>query len=126
MGHLDKWIQLYIGCETNKGQLIGIVSDRLFIREPGKQAITDYHKQVLGKSLFLYLRKIRNAGIHDATVNVASFICGQKSRQEERKNDSVYNCYPQTILCKNRGDRLGARAAPRSLRSRKDKVTGTK
>ena len=58
MGHLDKWIQLYIGCETNKGQLIGIVSDRLFIREPGKQAITDYHKQVLGKSLFLYLRKI--------------------------------------------------------------------
>ena len=58
MGHLDKSIQLYIGCETNKGQLIGIVSDRLFIREPGKQPITEYHKQVLGKSLFLYLRKI--------------------------------------------------------------------
>jgi hypothetical protein len=27
------------------------------------------------------------------------------------KSDSVYNCYPQTILWKNRSDRLGAPTA---------------
>jgi hypothetical protein len=58
MDNLDKWIHLYIGCETNRGQLVGIVSDLLFIREPGKQTIAEYRKQVLGKSLFLYLRRI--------------------------------------------------------------------
>jgi len=56
MARFDKCIQLYIGCETNKGQLIGVIRDRLFIQE--KQSVVEYHKQVLGRSLFLYLRKI--------------------------------------------------------------------
>jgi hypothetical protein len=58
MVYSDKCIQLYIGCETNKGQFIGMISDRLFIRESEKQSIEEYHNQVLGKSLFLYLRRI--------------------------------------------------------------------
>ena len=58
MARFDKCIQFYIGCETNKGQLIGVIRDRLFIQEPGKQSVVEYNKQVLGRSLFLYLRKI--------------------------------------------------------------------
>jgi hypothetical protein len=58
MSRLDKCIQLYIGCETNKGQLVGIKKDRLLIQSNEEQSITEYHTQLLGKSLFLYLRKL--------------------------------------------------------------------
>ncbi|MFI5188618.1 MAG: hypothetical protein ACHQF0_17930 [Chitinophagales bacterium] len=58
MDHLDKWVQLYIGCETNNGRLVGVIGDRLFIQEPRKQSIVEHAKHDLGKSLFLYLRRI--------------------------------------------------------------------
>ena len=76
MGRVDKCIQLYIGCETNKGQLIGVVRDRLFVQEPGKQSVVEYHKQVLGKSLFLYLRKIGD-------------ITGEQSKELIKKGFSI-------------------------------------
>ena len=66
MDRLDRCLPLYIGCETNKGQLIGIIGDRLFIKEPGKESIVEYHKQVLGKSLFLYLQKIGDIADHQS------------------------------------------------------------
>jgi len=66
MASLDKWIHLYVGCETNKGQLVGVVEDRLFIRESKGHSITEYHKQVLGGSTFLYLRKIGDITEHQS------------------------------------------------------------
>jgi len=59
MSHLDKCLPLYIGCETNKGRLVGIIKDSLFIQNGG-QAIAEYDKQSLGQTLFLYLRKLSN------------------------------------------------------------------
>ena len=52
------WIQLYIGSETNKGVLIGVVNDILFIQLKRKQEIVEYSKEELGTTIFLYLRKI--------------------------------------------------------------------
>ena len=66
MDRLDRCLPLYIGCETNKGQLVGIIGDRLFIQAPGKEPIVEYHKQVLGKSLFLYLQKIGDIADHQS------------------------------------------------------------
>lgn len=57
MTRLDKCLPLYIGCDTNKGKLVGIVKDSLFI-ENGEQSIAEYNTTSLGQSLFLYLRKL--------------------------------------------------------------------
>ncbi|HEV8506525.1 MAG TPA: hypothetical protein VGQ53_14030 [Chitinophagaceae bacterium] len=57
MSRLDKCLPLYIGCETNKGKLVGIVKDSLFIQN-GEQSVTEYNKHALGQTLFLYLKKL--------------------------------------------------------------------
>jgi len=51
-------IHLYLGCETNKGKLIGILKDRLFIESPGKAQPDEYEQTALGKTIFLHLRMI--------------------------------------------------------------------
>jgi hypothetical protein len=66
MPRLDKWVQLYIGCETNKGQLVGVIEDRLFVREGKEHSIIEYSRQTLGKTLFLYLRKIGDITEHQS------------------------------------------------------------
>ena len=58
MSRLDQYIHLYIGCETNKGKFSGLVSNSLFIQHNGK--MVEYDKEVLGKTLFLHLRKLRD------------------------------------------------------------------
>jgi len=58
MGRPKNCIHLYIGCETNQGQFIGMINESLFIREAEEQSIVEYPKQALGKNLFLYLRRI--------------------------------------------------------------------
>jgi len=57
MNRLDKCLPLYIGCETNKGKLVGAVEDSLFVQN-GEQTITEYNKDSLGQTLFLHLQKL--------------------------------------------------------------------
>jgi hypothetical protein len=58
MSRLDQYIHLYIGCETNKGKFTGMVNNNLFIQHNGE--MLEYGKEVLGKTVFLYLRKLRD------------------------------------------------------------------
>lgn len=57
MSRVDKCLPLYIGCETNKGKLVGIVKDSLFTQN-GDQSITEHHKHSIGQTVFLHLRKL--------------------------------------------------------------------
>jgi hypothetical protein len=57
MKNTADWIQLYMGSKTNKGVLIGVVKNSLFIHN-GHQEIEEYSKEELGTTVFLYLRKI--------------------------------------------------------------------
>ena len=57
MSRLDKCLPLYIGCETSKGKLVGMVKDSLFIQN-GQHSVTEYSKQSLGQTLFLHLQKL--------------------------------------------------------------------
>ncbi len=59
---INKWLHLYIGCNTNKGILVGIKKDVLFIQEPGDAEIAEYKISDIGHNLFLLLRKL-----HDLT-----------------------------------------------------------
>jgi len=58
MSNLDQYIHLYIGCETNKGKFTGMVNNSLFIQQNGE--MVEYDKGVLGKTIFLHLRKLRD------------------------------------------------------------------
>jgi len=54
---LQNWVHLYIGCPTNMGRLVGLIENRLFIKSI-EHGILEYHEEVLGKTVFLYLRRI--------------------------------------------------------------------
>ncbi len=60
MRRLDKCLHFYIGCETNKGQFIGVKNERLLIQPIDEQDITEYDTQLLGSSIFLYLRRLND------------------------------------------------------------------
>src|SRR5215475_4937998 len=58
MDHL-RCIPFYIGCETNKGRLVGISNESLLIQpndSPG--TIENYEMQHMGTRVILYLRKL--------------------------------------------------------------------
>lgn len=57
MSRLEKCLPLYIGCETNKGKLVGIVKDSLFIQN-GEDSIAEYSKHSIGQTIFLHLQKL--------------------------------------------------------------------
>ncbi|MBC7829004.1 MAG: hypothetical protein H7122_14740 [Chitinophagaceae bacterium] len=57
MDQLDKFLHLYLGCNTNKGKFIGIRKEILFIVTEENQ-IEEYVIQNVGNSLFLYLRQL--------------------------------------------------------------------
>ena len=52
-------VPFYIGCQTNKGQLVGISRESLFIR-PGnsESTVEQYEIKALGTIVVLYLRKL--------------------------------------------------------------------
>jgi len=56
MPQLLECIKLYIGCNTNKGKLIGIRNDALLIQKEEK--IEEYKIQDTGESVFLYLKQL--------------------------------------------------------------------
>jgi hypothetical protein len=58
MRRLDKYIHFYIGCNTNKGKLVGVRLDYLLIQVEGEQHITEYDTQLLGNNVFLYLQRL--------------------------------------------------------------------
>lgn len=60
MTRLDKYIHFYIGCDTNLGKLVGVKNACLLIQAEGEQGITEYDTQLLGDSIFLYLRKLND------------------------------------------------------------------
>jgi len=78
MSRLDQYIHLYIGCETNKGKFTGIVSNRLFIHHNGE--MLEYDKEVLGKTLFLHLRQLRDISDEQSKeLNKKGFNIGRPS-----------------------------------------------
>src|SRR5262245_17173172 len=79
MSRLDKCLPLYIGCETNKGKLVGIMNDSLFIQN-GDQSITEYNTTALGRTLFLYLKKLSDiADEQSEELNKKGFNIGRPS-----------------------------------------------
>jgi hypothetical protein len=79
MSRLDKCLPLYIGCETSKGKLVGIVRDSLFIQN-GEHSITECNKQSLGQTLFLYLKKLSDiTDVQSQELNKKGFNIGRPS-----------------------------------------------
>ncbi len=60
MRRLDKCIHFYIGCDTNKGKLVGIKQECLLVQAEYEGSITEYSTQILGSSLFLYLQHLND------------------------------------------------------------------
>ncbi len=60
MRRLNKCLHLYIGCQTNIGQLVGVKKDCLFIQANDTQVISEYQTQLLGNNIFLYLQHLDN------------------------------------------------------------------
>lgn len=58
MRRLDKCIHFYIGCNTNKGKLVGVKDECLLVQDEKDGSITEYNTHVLGSSLFLYLQHL--------------------------------------------------------------------
>ena len=57
--HDLKRIGLYIGCQTNKGKLVGIVENRAYTQLPGHEII-EHELNGAGSSMKLLLKKINN------------------------------------------------------------------
>ena len=69
MDHL-KCIPFYVGCQTNKGQLIGISNESLLIRPTHNQAtIENYEMRTVGTVVVLYLKKLRDL-THEESVEL--------------------------------------------------------
>jgi len=78
MSPLDKYIHLYIGCETNKGKFTGMVNNSLFIQQNGE--MVEYDKGILGKTLFLHLLKLRDISDEQSgELNRKGFNIGRPS-----------------------------------------------
>jgi hypothetical protein len=60
MHRLRKCLHLYIGCETNRGQLVGIKKEYLLIQGNERQGIVEYDARLLGESIFLYLQQLND------------------------------------------------------------------
>ena len=58
MIRLEKCVHFYIGCDTNKGKLVGVKQECLLVQADG--SITEYGTEALGRSLFLYLQQLNN------------------------------------------------------------------
>lgn len=58
MTQFEKCIHFYIGCDTNKGKLVGVKQEYLLIQVEG--SMTEYSIQALGINLFLYLQQLND------------------------------------------------------------------
>jgi hypothetical protein len=56
MTRLEKYIHFYIGCDTNKGKLIGIKQKWLIVQS--EDGLSEYDIEDLGVSLFLHLQHL--------------------------------------------------------------------
>ena len=56
MRSFQKCLHLYIGCETNLGQLVGVRNNFLLIKEKDGQSISEYDLQKVGTDIFLHLQ----------------------------------------------------------------------
>ena len=56
MRSFQKCLHLYIGCETNLGQLVGVKNNLLLIKAKETQTISEYEMQLIGTSIFLHLQ----------------------------------------------------------------------
>ena len=59
MTQLHRCLSLYLGCNTNKGKLIGIVGEVLIIQNE-KSVTEEYNIKDVGKTLFLHLRQLND------------------------------------------------------------------
>lgn len=57
---LDKCIHFYVGCNTNKGKLVGVRRDCLLVQPEGESGITEYESWLPGDSVFLYLQQLKD------------------------------------------------------------------
>jgi hypothetical protein len=58
LDHLQS-VHLYLGCNSNKGKFIGINKNFLLMQTDEKITF-EYSKSLLGRELFLYLRKLES------------------------------------------------------------------
>jgi hypothetical protein len=80
---------LYIGCQTNKGKLVGLVEDKIYTQLPGKD-IEQHEINGMGSSVKLLLKRINN-------------LSAEESDQLIRKGFSIgrpngYSFSPEAIL----------------------------
>ena len=69
MDHL-RCVAFYIGCETNKGRLIGISNGSLLIQSKDDEStIENYEMQDVGTVVVLYLRKLNHLS-HEESVEL--------------------------------------------------------
>lgn len=57
---LRKYVQLYIGCQTSAGKLIGVNQELLFILSPVDDLVQTFHVNSLGTTLFLHLKQLND------------------------------------------------------------------
>lgn len=79
MSRIEECLPLYIGCETNKGKLVGIVKDTLFVQN-GEHSIAEYSKQSIGQTIFLHLQKLSDISDEQSQeLNKRGFNIGRPS-----------------------------------------------
>jgi hypothetical protein len=66
MNQQAKILPLYLGCQTNKGELIGISNGSLYIQSTDKN-VAKYPIAEVGISLFLHLRKLSDLSPPEST-----------------------------------------------------------
>jgi hypothetical protein len=69
MDHL-RCIPFYVGCQTSKGQLIGISDDSLLIRPTHNQAtVENYEIGTVGTAVILHLKKLSDL-THEESIEL--------------------------------------------------------
>ena len=68
MYQLNKYLHLYIGCQTNKGRLIGIKNNLLFIESTNGKIIENFDIQTVGSDLFLFLKQLSDLTNEESNI----------------------------------------------------------
>lgn len=90
MTQLHRCLPLYIGCNTNKGKLIGIIGEVLII-ETGKSSTEEYNIKDVGKILFLHLRQLNDlTQVQSGQLNEEGFSIGRPHGYTFSNNGFLY------------------------------------
>lgn len=74
MNQLRRCLPLYIGCNTNKGRLVGVISETLVV-ETEKKETEEYTIDEIGQNLFLYLRQLNDLTEEQSKQLIEEGLC---------------------------------------------------